>query len=241
MRRCEWPSTIAHPTLRYRYAHPPLRPEIPQAGAIDEGRMIDEFGLRLSVGDRTAFPRRTRQTPEHGRTSRTEVVFALVLTVFSLPSFDPAVRPGLDSSWRLGLSLAYRQDLPFGDRFAFTYGPLGFLVNPQRDLETGVILGPVYAALCGFALYLFAFRAARRWLGVPGALALIAWFSFTAAAIGAAELAGIAFFLFGIDALSRGDVSFGQQRWLPLALGGGSAPSTSRQSSVSARSLSASP
>lgn len=61
---------------------------------------------------------------------KTFVVTSVLTTVFSLP--EPIVDsvPGLDSSWGWFLSrFAFRN--VFGSDVVFTYGPLGFLLNPQ--------------------------------------------------------------------------------------------------------------
>jgi hypothetical protein len=53
------------------------------------------------------------------------------LVVVTVPRWVSAAGAGLDLSWMLGLHLAGTEGLTFGREFAFTYGPLGFVLGPK--------------------------------------------------------------------------------------------------------------
>jgi hypothetical protein len=55
---------------------------------------------------------------------------------------------GIDMSWRIGLAMAARDRMSWGDDLLFTYGPLGFLENPLLVSTPGLVL----ALLWTFAL-----------------------------------------------------------------------------------------
>ena len=81
--------------------------------------------------------------------------------------------PGMDPSWRAGLSMASHQSLTFGRDVVFSYGPLGFLAYPYLYYPltaaiAGLYVGALQVATAGSILW-----AARASFGFFGA-ALIA-------------------------------------------------------------------
>ena len=93
-----------------------------------------------------------------------------------------APTPGNDGSWVVGLYLAARDGLHFGEELIFTYGPLGFL-GPLAPLHGGIavvaddglaVLAFVYSAALHLALCVSLVWALRRWLH-PAAAALFAF------------------------------------------------------------------
>jgi hypothetical protein len=55
------------------------------------------------------------------------VIVAVLAAVFSWPEPAIPLSAGLDGSWEIGLHLATREGMDFGEDVLFTYGPLGFL------------------------------------------------------------------------------------------------------------------
>jgi hypothetical protein len=79
------------------------------------------------------------------------VLGAVVISWLTWPVETLTPEPGIDPSWRAGLSMASRQSLDFGEEVVFSYGPLGFLAYP-------VLYYPMTAALAG--LYVGALQVA---------------------------------------------------------------------------------
>lgn len=65
----------------------------------------------------------------------------------------PAVRPGLDESWRALLTWAFEHDKQFGTEVIFTYGPWGFLLEPRGTVSVypWQVLGRLVLAIAGSA------------------------------------------------------------------------------------------
>ncbi len=63
----------------------------------------------------------------------------------------PAVRPGLDESWRAFLTWAVEHHKQFGTEVIFSYGPWGFLLEPRGTVSAypWQILGRLVVALAG--------------------------------------------------------------------------------------------
>lgn len=96
----------------------------------------------------------------------------LALTYLNYPAY-----PGteLDPSWRQMLGFAQARGLQFGEDIIFTYGPLGFLLNPSNtgDLHTLHLVWQVGVASC-FAALTLAFSRAYR--GMARALVILFFF-----------------------------------------------------------------
>ena len=56
---------------------------------------------------------------------------ALVVVTWPVAGVTPSV--GIDPSWVLGLAMAVSNGLVWGRDIVFTYGPLGYSVNPWRS------------------------------------------------------------------------------------------------------------
>jgi hypothetical protein len=63
----------------------------------------------------------------------------------------PAVRPGLDESWRALLTWAFEHGKQFGTEVIFTYGPWGFLLEPRGTVSVypWQVLGRLVLAMAG--------------------------------------------------------------------------------------------
>ena len=68
----------------------------------------------------------------------------------------------LDSSWALGLALAWEQGLVFGTDIVFTYGPLGTLVTGQYWRATSHHALLFWAIIAGTAGWLAMIAQKRR-------------------------------------------------------------------------------
>src|SRR5947209_2835014 len=95
------------------------------------------------------------------------VAVVIVLLTWHQLSLMPG--PGIDKSWQAGLSIAAHDSLGFGDRSIFTYGPLGFLANPQLWYTNLAIAAVVYQAAVRLAVAAAVFLGARRTFGPLGA------------------------------------------------------------------------
>ena len=111
---------------------------------------------------------------------RTSLIVGLGAALVALPLAVTTPEVGLDGSWRLGLSLAAQQGLHFGTDVVFSYGPLGFLAEPNLVYPLGVALGIVYGLLIMWSFCTATFFFIRRLvpstaaIGMTAAIA-IAW------------------------------------------------------------------
>lgn len=110
------------------------------------------------------------------------IVIAITWVSWTPQSFSPA--PGLDPSWQAGLAMALHQNLAFGQRVAFTYGPLGFLTGQSNWFGALVPWAFIYVLIQRLAVSAALFLAARRNFGQT-------WWGTTAAAVFAALLASL--------------------------------------------------
>jgi hypothetical protein len=95
---------------------------------------------------------------------------ALVIAVLTWPVASVTPGTGLDPSWRIGLAMAFRDRMSWGDDLVFSYGPLGFLENPVNVSVPGLALALLWTFLVQAVLALTIILAARRslpwWVGV---------------------------------------------------------------------------
>lgn len=63
----------------------------------------------------------------------------------------PAIRPGLDESWRAFLTWAFEHGKQFGTEVVFTYGPWGFLLEPRGTVSVypWQVVGRLVLAIAG--------------------------------------------------------------------------------------------
>ena len=71
-----------------------------------------------------------------------------------------------------------------GPGFVFTYGPLGFLAQPNIVWLPGAIAGLVYTVAVTFALYLMMYRGLLQWVAPIAALALTTLFALATVRVG---------------------------------------------------------
>jgi hypothetical protein len=120
-----------------------------------------------------------------------------VVTYVLLPI--PAVRPGLDESWRAFLTWTAGHNLQFGTEVIFTYGPWGFLLDPRGTssaypwqvlgrfvLAVGASVGIAYLAISWIrsAIPLWMWAAAIVLLAEPSHLMPVLLFLVTMPAAG---------------------------------------------------------
>jgi hypothetical protein len=92
---------------------------------------------------------------------------AIAVTVVSLPAgwaIQP-VTPGLDHGWVASLHLVFAAHLPYGSRFVFTYGPLGFLTTSGLYTRGTAIAALAYALAVDWLLAIVVLRALDRAVG----------------------------------------------------------------------------
>jgi hypothetical protein len=97
------------------------------------------------------------------------VLGAVVIAWLTWPVETLTPEPGLDPSWRAGLSMSAHQSLSFGEDIVFSYGPLGFLgypylYYPLTAAFAGLYVGALQVATAGSILW-----AARASFGFFGA------------------------------------------------------------------------
>ena len=97
---------------------------------------------------------------------------AVLLTILTWPVRNFASSSGLDPSWHIGLHLAAHLRLRFGQDIVFTYGPLGFLSEPQLVYRWTAAAAVVYAVLVQLAFIWVVYVLVRRWLHPIGAVLL---------------------------------------------------------------------
>lgn len=117
-------------------------------------------------------PRWFAAAPRRARAVALPAALTLVVAWLSWPS--PGLQPsaGLDGSWMIGLSLAFRDGLDFGSDVVFTYGPLGFLRSLVAVDPWALRLSFVWVTLMHLTLVaslLWTFRGGLRswWLAAP--------------------------------------------------------------------------
>ena len=100
-------------------------------------------------------------------------VVGVAIGVLTWPEATTAASTAIDPAWIIGLHLAARQRLQFGQDIAFTFGPLGFIGFPQPYLGWTSALALVFVAAVHFALCATMFRFARQAAGGTRAFVLV--------------------------------------------------------------------
>ena len=145
---------------------------------------------------------------------------SLVLAAIAWPGRVSVLPPqaGLDDSWHAALAMAAHQQLPFGTRIVFTFGPLGFLNGPALYYANTAILAFIFRFGVAAATYAVLLSATRRYvrLVVAVPVAYVAGFALIGLIPTDEAALGIAFALC-VDRLSRaaGD-SEGEWTWTAL-------------------------
>ena len=85
--------------------------------------------------------------------------------------------PGLDQSWRVGLTLATKEHLTFGRDVVFTFGPLGYVLQaiPDRTLAVSTLLWTLFLVAVAVAGVWTALRA--RATGLHKVMFIVAMFA----------------------------------------------------------------
>jgi hypothetical protein len=95
---------------------------------------------------------------------------AIALFTWAPQSVLPS--PGLDQSWKTALNMAAHERLDFGSDLIFSFGPLGFLHEPQVSYTGTAIAGGVYQVGLALAIAVSLLWAARRSFPLPVAVLL---------------------------------------------------------------------
>ncbi|MCC6831692.1 MAG: hypothetical protein IT200_10145, partial [Thermoleophilia bacterium] len=101
----------------------------------------------------------------------TVVVAAALLSVLAWPVASLVTGTNLDASWQAGLNLAWDQGVAWGGDLVFTYGPLGLLTWPALWFGHLAVFALVATFVHFTLLAASLVLAARRGLGVLGAVA----------------------------------------------------------------------
>ena len=139
----------------------------------------------------------------------------LALLTWRHTNFVPV--DSLDPSWQAALHMVAHDRGPY-NRIVFTYGPLGFLAQPEGFYASTVVLSAAYVFAVQASLCAAMVSVLRRTIGLP--VAVVATFLLVAVAhtLGVVNAAVVAVFVAAFGLL-RGDHSVGTQRVL-VAAGG---------------------
>jgi len=150
------------------------------------------------------------------RVSALEVLIGSAIAVVTWPIADAPVKIGIDTSWIVGLHLAVRQGLQFGQDIAFTFGPLGFLGWPEPYVAWTSAAALAFVALIHLTACLTFVHLVRQSVGLPVATVLVLMVAFTFPWIAGWRLLGILVFVAVAAALYRRST---RPSGLPLAVG----------------------
>jgi len=124
-----------------------------------------------------------------GKAAAWFVLPPLVITIIGWIALAPQPSPGLDPSWLAGMYMATHNGLTFGRDVAWTYGPLGFLTNPQMWEPHLAELGWAYFVVARFAFATAMFYSVRATFGWVGSfVATLVVVAVALGSFGAAEL-----------------------------------------------------
>jgi hypothetical protein len=109
------------------------------------------------------------------------LLLATIAFAAPLHSLYPAT--GLDRSWQAALTIARTHRLRFGPQLVFTYGPWGFLDQPQAESRVSLLAGMLFAIGAAAAAWLASYAALRtvlsQWLAAVAAALLVSLCSLT--------------------------------------------------------------
>lgn len=134
-----------------------------------------------------------------------DIAAAVVIAVLTWPVAKTGPSLAIDPSWIVGLHLAARQGLHFGDQILFTYGPLGFLGYPQPYLAWTSAAALLFVGTVHLVACLGLFRLARQAVGGPAAWVLVLVTAFTFPWIAGWTTLGVIVFLASAAAVARRD------------------------------------
>lgn len=81
------------------------------------------------------------------------VGFGLLFTIASWDPINLSPITGLDSSWAVGLAMAFVHHIEWGPNMAFTYGPLGFLSQPTLFFGSTAALAGLFLLVIDVAMF----------------------------------------------------------------------------------------
>ena len=150
-----------------------------------------------------------------GRASTPLLGVLLALLTWRHTNFLPV--DSLDPSWQAALHMAAHDRVPF-DRIVFTYGPLGYLAQPEGFFASTMVWSALYVFAVQASLCAALVSVLRRSVGLP--LAALATFLLVAVAHTLGVINAVVVMAFVVAyALLRGDYSVRTQRIL-VAAGG---------------------
>lgn len=123
----------------------------------------------------------------------------------------------LDPSWQAALHMAAHDRMPFS-RIVFTYGPLGFLAQPEGFFASTMVLSALYVFAVQASLCAALISVLRRTIGLPVAVAATYLLVAVAHTLGVINAVVVVVFVAAYGLL-RGDHSVPTQRVL-VAAGG---------------------
>ena len=168
------------------------------------------------ITDRWVAPRSLALDLAGTRISALEVLIGSAIAVVTWPVADAPVKIGVDTSWIVGLHLAARQGLQFGQDIAFTFGPLGFLGWPEPYVAWTSAAALAFVAAIHLAACLTFLHLVRQSVGLPVATVLVLVVAFTFPWIAGWRLFGVLVFVAVATALYRRST---RPSGLPLAIG----------------------
>jgi hypothetical protein len=86
----------------------------------------------------------------------------LACIVIVAPASDIAPAAGLDSSWRVSLNTFGNYGLKFGRQLNFTWGPWGFLDQPEETSKLNLLAGLTYSVIAVAVTWLALYYLLRR-------------------------------------------------------------------------------
>ncbi len=190
----------------------------------------------MTVGLGSAAPKNGTPRPtSFERTLRAlPLVAGAVLVVLLTPIGSTAPLPTGDNGFHAALAMGFHQNLQFGPRAIFTYGPLGFLEFPQLYFTSTFLLAELYVTTIHLLFFAALYWSLSRTFGRGWAVALAVVGTWGVAAALLATSQGVTpaspglIFVGGsvliwCCALIRGDLSERPARAMPVLLGAGTA------------------
>ncbi|MFL6163689.1 MAG: hypothetical protein ACJ74U_15900 [Jatrophihabitantaceae bacterium] len=151
-----------------------IKPGEPAPAKLPIGRWVRRLRLPGAAGPRAVvrrLARRLRAMPA----VPAWLLLATIAVSAPLDSLYPAT--GLDPSWQAALTIARSHRLRFGPELIFTYGPWGFLDQPQAESRVSLLAGMLFAIGAAAAAWLASYAALRavlsQWLAAVAAALLV--------------------------------------------------------------------
>jgi hypothetical protein len=166
-------SNLSHCGMRNQTNEPPTSPGQFTRGAetmTDLGSPAVAASQRLIPG--SARMRLWVQSAGFDRATARDLLFGAALAVLSWPSSPQSlvVSVGTQGSWQSALEMAAHNDMAFGTRIVFTYGPLGFLTGQQLNFGSTAFAGFIFSLAFCTAIFATLLWSLRRVLPVWAAI-----------------------------------------------------------------------